>query len=284
MTLVSSLKWLIPIFFLCAVSSTRVEAQPAPATLPGGYRLVWSDEFSQELDGLPNPKKWVYEKGLVRNHEAQYYTEARSENARIEQGHLVIEARKEPFPTDAAKAAYTSASITTEGKESWTYGRIEVRAKLPVGKGVWPAIWTLGSDIHQVGWPKCGEIDIMELVGKEPRIIHGTIHYYKSDASGSGHAAAGGTLEVPTSQSDFHVYAAEWTKDGIDLFVDDHKYFSFAVNKAEFDGENPFRKPHFLILNLAMSGEWGGPIDDSQLPQRMVVDYVRIYQKAEAAP
>ncbi len=248
-------------------------------TPPPGYKLVWSDEFSRDPDGLPNPAKWGYEEGFVRNHESQYYTKARLENARVEHGQLVIEARKESFANPSHKgppaADYTSASITTQNMASWVYGRIEVRAKLPAGKGVWPAIWTLGANIPQVGWPRCGEIDIMELVGKQPGVIHGTIHYFingKHDAGGS---------QVPVDKTDaaFHVYAAEWTPDRIDIFVDDKKYFSLDVNKADNDGQNPFRKPHYLILNLALGGTWGGPLDDSIFPQRMTVDYVRVYQK-----
>jgi beta-glucanase (GH16 family) len=262
------------------LASTALKAAEPP-TPPAGYQLVWSDEFSQEPDGLPNPTKWSYEEGFVRNHEAQYYTRARAENARIEKGLLIIEARKEDYSppgataTGAPTARYTSAALETIGKASWQYGRIEVRAKLPAGKGVWPAIWTLGANIHEVGWPRCGEIDIMELVGKQPGVIHGTIHYFL-DAK---HRSSGSKVPIAATDTDFHVYAAEWTPDRVDFFVDDQKYFSFDVNKATADGENPFRKAHFLILNLAIGGSWGGPIDDSIFPQRMTIEYVRIYQK-----
>jgi len=260
---------------------------PAP---PAGYQLVWADEFSKEPDGLPDPTKWSYEEGFVRNHEAQYYTKARLENARVENGQLIIEGRKEEYFSDkdpdhlrAPPAHYTSAALETIDKASWQYGRIEVRAKLPAGKGVWPAIWTLGVNEKDksVGWPKCGEIDIMELVGKEPGIIHGTIHYFVDGK----HKAYGKSLLVEHPEGGFHVYAAEWTPDRIDLFVDDKKYSSFDTSVAENAGQNPFHKPHYLILNLALGGNWGGPvIDDSIFPQRMVVDYVHIYQKQAALP
>jgi beta-glucanase (GH16 family) len=259
------------VFFACVLSVLM------GATVRGAeWKLVWSDEFNQP--GRPGAAKWGYEEGYIRNNELQYYTHDRVENARIENGNLVIEARKEIFPIGEGKppARYTSASLTTEGKASWTYGRIEVRAKLPRGSGMWPAIWTLGDDFRTVGWPRCGEIDIMELVGKEPGIIHGTIHYFTN----GHHATQGAPLPVSGTDTGFHVYAAEWTPDRIDLFVDNQKYFGFAVNQADDNGQNPFHKPHYLILNLALGGSWGGPIDDSIFPQRMTVDYVRVYQKS----
>ena len=256
-------------------------------TPPAGYQLVWSDEFSHDPDGLPDPAKWSYEEGFVRNHESQYYTKERLENARVEHGQLIIEGRKEIYsplsiPDKPIKAHYTSAALETIGKADWQYGRIEVRAKLPAGKGVWPAIWTLGINEKDkaVGWPRCGEIDIMELVGKEPGIIHGTIHYFVNGK----HDSKGGKLPVNHPGAGFHVYAAEWTPDRIDLFVDDQKYFSFDTSLADNAGQNPFRKPHYLILNLALGGAWGGPIDDSIFPQRMTVDYVRVYQKSPTSP
>jgi beta-glucanase (GH16 family) len=252
-----------------------------PATPPDGYQLVWSDEFSTDSDGLPDPAKWNYEEGFIRNSEAQYYTRARKENARIENGQLIIEGRKESFPNPSSQgprvADYTSAALETPVKASWQYGRIEVKAQLPAGKGVWPAIWTLGANISQVGWPRCGEIDIMELVGKQPGVIHGTVHYSLNEKLTSN----GNQLSVEKPDASFHLYAAEWTPDRIDLFVDDRKYTSFDVSKADNHGDNPFCKPHYLILNLALGGTWGGPIDDSIFPQRMTIDYVRIYQKAQ---
>jgi beta-glucanase (GH16 family) len=254
---------------------------------PADWRLVWSDEF--DTPGAPDPAKWDYEEGFVRNREAQYYTRARLENARVEDGVLILEARQEPFPnaayqegsTDwrrrAPEAAYTSASLVTEGKAAWRYGRIEVRAKLPTGRGTWPAIWMLGVNRREVGWPKCGEIDIMENVGFDPDVIHANIHtqsYNHVQKTGKG-----SWLIVPRPYDDFHVYALEWFEDRMDFFVDDQKYFTFVNEQTGVDAW-PFDQPFYLILNLAIGGSWGGQkgIDDAIFPQRMEVDYVRIYE------
>jgi beta-glucanase (GH16 family) len=176
----------------------------------GEWKLVWADEF--DYQGLPDPAKWGYEEGFVRNGESQYYTRARLENARVENGLLTIECRKEHYtPNNHAPVEYTAASLTTQFKASWQYGRIEVRAKLPQGKGVWPAIWTLGTNISTVGWPTCGEIDIMELVGKDPNHIYGTLHY---GVKGQ-HKSDGGGLETNKPSDDFHIYAVEWTPTGL---------------------------------------------------------------------
>ena len=248
-----------------------------------GWDLVWSDEFDRE--GLPDEAKWDYEQGFVRNNEAQFYTRARKENARVENGMLVIEGRKErfaipkPAPGRGAQsrdfADYTSASLITRKKADWTFGRIELRAKLPHGKGVWPAVWTLGVNISEVRWPACGEIDIMEFVGHDPNHVHGTVHWGR----GGKHESSGGKLETPTPFADFHVYAIEWRPDRIDFFFDERKYHTFPVEKAGPGDANPFRKPHYLLINLALGGTWGGPIDDAILPQKFLVDYVRLYRE-----
>ena len=234
------------------------------------------------------------EQGFLRNRERQYYTRARSENARVENSLLIIESRREKFPNAAYRAGardgkrspefadYTSASLTTRGLQSWRYGRIEVRAKLPGGRGMWPAIWMLG-ERRGVGWPACGEIDIMEFVGHEPDLIHGTVHTAKyNHVKGT---QKGSQLRVPSPEKDFHVYAIEWDAAKIDFFVDGQKYFTFA---NEHTGEDawPFDHPHYLILNSAIGGAWGGArgIDDSIFPARFYIDYVRVYQKKAAAP
>jgi len=241
------------------------------------WQLAWADEFNYQ--GLPDPAKWGYEEGFVRNHEAQYYTKARLENARVENGMLVIEGRKEHYePAGHPAVEYTSASLVTKGLEAFQYGRIEMRAKLPQGKGMWPAFWTLGTNIAQIGWPRCGEDDIMEFVGKDTNHIYGTLHY----AVAGQHASDGGKVEIAVPYDDFHLYAVEWSPERIDFFVDDQKYHSVDLNKAGKGDENPFRKPHYLILNLALGGEWGGPIDDTILPQKYLVDYVRVYRKPAA--
>ncbi len=241
-----------------------------------GWKLVWADEFNYH--GLPDKTKWDYEMGFIRNREHQFYTRARLENARVEHGNLVIECRKEHFtPENHAPVEYTAASLITLKKADWQYGRIEVRAKLPHGKGVWPAIWTLGTNMTQVGWPRCGEIDIMEFVGKEPNGIHGTLHY----AVHGKHQSDEGRLEVNQPFDAFHVYAVEWTPERIDFYFDTQKYHTVLLDKAGKGESNSFRAPHYLILNFALGGEWGGPIDDIVLPQKFLIDYVRVYKAAD---
>lgn len=241
-----------------------------------GWKLVWSDEF--DYHGLPDKTKWDYETGFIRNHESQFYTRARLENARVEHGNLVIECRKEHFtPENHAPVEYTAASLITQKKASWQFGRIEVRAKLPNGKGVWPAIWMLGTNISQIGWPACGEIDIMEFVGKEPNSIHGTLHY----AVAGKHQSDGHRLEVNQPFAAFHVYAVEWTPERIDFYFDNQKYHTVLIDKAGKSAANSFRAPHYLLINFALGGEWGGPIDDAVLPQKFLIDYVRIYKATD---
>jgi beta-glucanase (GH16 family) len=219
-----------------------------------------------------------YEEGFVRNGESQYYTRERLENARVENGMLVIECRKEHFqPAHHAPVEYTSASLTTLNKASWQYGRIEVRAKLPEGKGVWPAIWTLGANEKKAGWPACGEIDIMEFVGWETNNIHGTVHY----SVDGRHAHDGCTYGTRRPSDDFHIYALEWNADRIDFYFDTNKYHTVFIDKAGHGDDNPFRKPHYLLLNFALGGDWGRAIDDAILPQKYLIDYVRIYQPSD---
>ena len=273
--------------FLCLV----VTIISAPASLASQWSLVWADEFG--YSGPPDPNKWTYEVGFVRNRELQYYTKARRDNARVENGTLIIEARKEQFKNpnydpDARRksnwnlsrqyADYTSTSLTTLGKAGWCYGRIEVRAKLPTGKGTWPAIWTLGTNIKNVGWPACGEIDIMENVGFDPDRIHANIHTRKYNHIQN--TQKGSSTNVSQPFKAFHVYAIEWSADRIDFYVDDHKYFTYE-NERSGEAAWPFDKEQYLILNTAIGGSWGGQkgIDDSIFPQKFYIDYVRVYQK-----
>lgn len=251
------------------------------------WKLVWSDEFDKP--GRPDPAKWGFEEGFSYNNEQEYYT-SRRENARVENGMLVIEARKEHYKIPAAardrgirtegrqSAEYTSARLTTQNKASWTYGRIEVRAKLPTGRGTWPAIWTLGDNIRQVGWPACGEIDIMENVGFDPDLIHGNIH--TTAYNHVQHTNKGSKITVARPYDDFHLYAVEWRPERIDFFVDKTKYFTFN-NEGKGDAAWPYHKPQYLILNVAIGGDWGGQkgIDGSIFPQKMYIDYVRVYQE-----
>ncbi len=237
------------------------------------YELVWSEEFN--YTGLPDDSKWSYQ--LCRgcgNQEAQYYTENRLKNARVEDSVLIIEAHKESL----GGYDYTSAKLETVNKGDWKYGRIEVRAKLPGGRGTWPAIWMLPTDWEYGGWPSSGEIDIMEYVGYQPGIVHGTVH-----TEAYNHTLGtqkGGTASVPDAESAFHLYAIEWTSEKIDFFVDDTKYYTF-VNPENTYKEWPFDKEFYLILNIAIGGTWGGAqgIDDSIFPVQMAVDYVRVYKQ-----
>jgi len=267
--------------YCCTLCAVALFVGLASAT---EWKLVWSDEF--DYKGMPDSTKWDYEVGFVRNREMQYYTRARKENVRVENGMLVIEGRKEKFKNPGYRpgskdwkkrrkfAQYTSASLTTRGKESWKYGRIEVRAKLPHGKGMWPAIWTLGTNIPKIGWPRCGEIDIMEFVGKIPNRVLANAHF---SVAGKHHSDGGGlTTEKP--YADFHVYAIEWNEERIDFFFDKTKYHTFSIKKADQGAFNPFRQPQYLIINLAIEGTWGGPVDDEVLPQKYWIDYVRVYQ------
>lgn len=251
-------------------------------------KLIWSDEFNYE--GLPDSMLWNYETGFIRNNELQYYTNGRLENARVEDGMLVIEARKERFKNSAYDpnagkdwrkarefAEYTSAALNTYNRESWTYGRIEARAKLPSGVGIWPAIWMLGTNIKDVGWPVCGEIDIMEFVGYMPDTVHGTVHTDKFNHVKK--TQKGSRLELANLCDDFHVFAVEWDSLKIDFIVDDIKYFTFENDGTGVDAW-PFDNDQYLLLNIAVGGVWGGlkGVDDSIFPQRMYVDYVRVYQ------
>jgi beta-glucanase (GH16 family) len=266
---------------LAAAITSDAAAGPAPGSK---WELVWSDEFDH--NGLPDPAKWSYEEGYVRNQEKQYYTRERLENARVENSMLVIEGRKEQFKNPRYRAGstnyrtakeyaeYTAASLITSRKASWLYGRIEVRAKLPQGLGVWPAIWMLGDNHTSVGWPRCGEIDIMEFVGHDPNHVHATVHY----SLDGKHKSSGNKLETPAPYNDFHVYAVEWDKDRMDFYFDDKKYHTFELKLADENGRNPFRKPQFLMINLALGGSWGGKIDDAILPQKYLIDYVRVFK------
>ena len=254
-----------------AGSATQSPTAPPPASGPAVWSLVFSDEF--DAAGSLDPAKWGYETGYIRNSEKQYYT-TRAENVRAEGGNLVIEARKENYQG----FGYTSASINTLGKFEFTYGRVEVRAKIPTGKGTWPAIWTLGTNRAQVGWPTCGEIDIMENVGFDPLRIHGSIHTAAYNHTIGTQKTAIVSLANPWE--DFHVYAMEWFADHLDVFVDGQKYFTFQ-NEGTGARAWPFDRAQYLLINLAIGGSWGGQqgIDDGRLPQPYLVDYVRIYQQ-----
>ncbi len=250
---------------------------PAATAPAGDWRLVWSDEFNQPDGSAPDATKWSYETGGNGwgNHELEYYT-SRTNNARIEAGKLVIEAREESF----SGKNYTSARLLTKGKHAWTYGRIEARMKIPHGQGIWPAFWMLGANIASTSWPTCGEIDIMENIGREPGLIHGTVH--GPGYSGSG--GIGGPASLPGGSAfadDFHVYSIEWETNRIRWSVDGQPYFTVTPASLPPGTKWVYNQPQFMLLNLAVGGAWpGNPNATTILPQRMVVDYVRVYQKS----
>jgi beta-glucanase (GH16 family) len=229
-----------------------------------GYSLVWEDNFNgQSLDSI----SWSHEiakPGWVNN-ELQRYTNDKVEFAG---GNLMIVAKKE-------NNEYTSARLITKGKRTFTYGLFEIKAKMPQGTGTWPALWMLGQNIDTVSWPACGELDIMEHVGKHPDFIHSSIH----NSSGYGSTPYTGIVKIKDPFNEFHIYSMEWTKDFIDFFVDSSLVYHYQPEVKNSDTW-PFAKPCFLIFNIAIGGTWGGPVVDDQLfPAVMTVDWVKVYQK-----
>ena len=269
--------YLTVLLLLVAVSNCL---QSTSNSRPSEQKLVWSDEF--DYTGLPDPAKWAYDVGGHGwgNKELQNYTDRRKENARVENGVLVIEARRD----GDANNPYTSARLVTKGKGDWTYGRFEIKAKLPSGRGTWPAIWMLPTQrSYGTGyWPDNGEIDIMEHVGYEPDVIHASAHtkaYHHSIGTQKSDKT-----KVDTARSDFNVYAVEWTPQEIRWYINGRQYFKFnnerLSNQAADHRHWPFDKPFHLLLNIAVGGTWGGKhgVDESIWPQRMEIDYVRVYQ------
>jgi licheninase len=238
------------------------------------WTQVWGDEF--DGNGRPDTTKWHYEVGGHGwgNRERQYYTEARPENARIEDGHLIIEARREAYEG----SDYTSARLNSA--RSWTYGRFEIRAQVPRGRGTWPALWLLASQdtYGDAFWPDNGEIDIMEHVGFDPNVIHSTVH-----TEAFNHTIGtqrGDTVHVPTATAAYHVYALEWTPTAIRAFVDGEQYFTFRKEGGADYTRWPFNHDFHLIMNVAVGGEWGGAegVATDVWPAAMRVDYVRVYK------
>ena len=247
-----------------------------PASFAQDYQLVWSDEF--EYDGAPDDAKWDYDigGGGWGNNELQYYT-SRTENVRVGNGVLTIEARLENY----GGAKYTSTRIITKNKGDWLYGKIEVKAKLPSGRGTWPAIWMLPTDWEYGDWPRSGEIDIMEHVGYDQGVVHGTVHTEAYNHSIG--TQVGDQMEVSDCSDEFHVYWIEWTTDIIDFYIDDSKYFTFMKVAQDYT-KWPFDKRFHLLMNIAVGGSWGGiyGVDDSIFPQTLQIDYVRVYQRLPA--
>ncbi len=250
---------------------------PLPTSTPQGYlpgwNLVWHDEF----DGSAvDPKNWTYDLGGNGwgNAEMEYYTN-RPENVRVENGMLVIEGRQE----DYKGLPYTSARLKSQGLQEFQYGRIEARMKLPSGQGMWPAFWMLGNDINKTtAWPNCGEIDIMEYVGKTPDTVYETVH-------GPGYSGARGlggrfVLSADSLKNDFHIFALEWESNEIRWYVDGQQVFQVTPEQSPAGAQWVFDHPFFILLNLAVGGGWPGyPDSTTVFPQQYLIDYVRVYQK-----
>jgi len=258
------------------------QAAGSQPSLPG-WSLVWSDEFNGP-DGSPvDSAKWVSETGGNGwgNQELEYYT-TRSQSAFQHDGNLVITVSAEKYTgSDGVTRHYTSARLKTQGKFTQKYGRFEASIKIPRGQGIWPAFWMLGDDIDKVGWPKCGEVDIMENIGKEPALVHGTIH-------GPGYSGAhgiGAPFGLPGDAhfaDDFHIYAVEWEPRAIRFFVDDHLYATRTPADLPKGTKWVYNHPFFMLLNVAVGGGWpGNPDATTVFPQTMLVDYVRVYRRSK---
>jgi beta-glucanase (GH16 family) len=268
----------------CVVGVNAAAQAPPPA--PPAWKLVWSDEFNGPNDSAVDSNKWVTETGGGGwgNNELEYYT-SRLENASQKDGNLVISVLREKYigPDDATRN-YTSARLKTQGKFSQAYGRFEARIKIPRGQGIWPAFWMLGDDIEKPGWPACGEIDIMENIGKEPALVHGTIH-------GPGYSGANGIgtpYALPGDQrfaDDFHIFAVEWEPNTIRFYVDDHLYATRTPADLPKGTKWVYDHRFFLLLNVTVGGGWPGDPDASTVfPQTMLVDYVRVYERGSSRP
>jgi beta-glucanase (GH16 family) len=240
---------------------------------PANMEMVWSDEFNGSSVDLEN---WTFETGSGGwgNNELQNYTDG--DNSEIVDGKLVITARK--VNESKTAGSYTSSRMVTLNKQDFLYGRMEIRAKLPSGTGIWPAIWMLGSNISEVSWPACGEIDIMEYVGYEPNTVHSTVH----TPAGYGANGKGNSTSLETAEEEFHNYGIIWTEEFIRFYIDDPDNIRFTYSPSNKTEDNwPFDKSQFFILNIAVGGNWGGAqgIDNSIFPQQMEVDYVRVYRE-----
>jgi beta-glucanase (GH16 family) len=263
--------------FIVFISCSNLTSDKNPGALASGKfkTLMWSDEF--EYQGLPDTSRWSYDVEGNQwgwgNNELQYYTKSRPDNAWADGNYLHIKAIKEPIEN----REYSSARLVTRHKGDWLYGRMEIRAKLPGGRGIWPAIWMLPTDWEYGGWPQSGEIDIMEHVGHMADSVFASIHTESYNHVAGTQKTKG--FAVPDCESEFHSYILEWDTNYVKVLVDKEHYFSFANEKKTFK-EWPFDRRFYLLLNVAVGGNWGGQygVDDSIFPQEMVVDYVRVYQ------
>ena len=271
--------WRAGLAVLITLVAAPVQAQDGS---PEGYRLVWNDEF--DVDGLPDPTRWTYDVARNRdgwyNNELQYYSASRRENARVDGGRLVIEARRErpdvATSPDSGGQEFTSARLVSRGLAQWTYGFFEVRAKVPCGRGTWPAAWLL--PVADVNWPAGGEIDILEHVGHNPGVVHGTVH--TTSYNHTRGTERGGSKRVADACGAFHRYQVLWTPEAINFGVDDVGYYAFRNDGRGEPATWPFDQPFYAILNLAVGGNWGGAegIDRRAFPQALEVDYIRVFQ------
>ena len=251
-------------------------ASPADTS---GWHLVWDDEFNGGNGSVPDRTKWVIETGGNGwgNHELEYYTN-HLQNLQVQDGNLVIMARHEAYSDQGVLFGYTSARIKTQQKFEQAYGRFEARIQIPRGQGIWPAFWLLGDDGGKIDWPTCGEIDIMENIGKEPGIVHGTIH----GPGYSGGKGLGSPFSLPNGQAfadRFHIYAVEWEPTAIRFYVDDNLYATRTPADLPAGSKWVFDHPFFIILNVAVGGDWpGNPDYTTKFPQSMLIDYVRVYK------
>jgi len=264
------------------VASCTTRDVDTPPRVASDWVLVWADEFDGAAGDKPDPEKWGYDIGVGQdgwgNQELQYYTDS-ADNASMDgEGNLVITARQEAVQG----SSYTSARLLTQNKFSVQYGRIEARVKLPRGAGLWPAFWMLGVDFPTVGWPYCGEIDIMEYQGQVPDVVHGSLH-------GPGYSGGSPITDVyflPDGQSfdtEFHVFAVEWSPGRISWFVDDTAFTVATTGQVPSGGQWVYDHPFFLILNMAVGGTFVGPPNASTpFPAQMLVDYIRVYSQQGA--
>jgi len=256
--------------YISAYNGSKFISTNISITVKVNTNLLWSDEFN--YTGSPDSGKWNYNIGRGNNGwgngEEQYYTD-RYENVKVENGHLIITAKKENYEG----ANYTSTRLLTQGKFDFTYGTIEIKAKLPSGGGTWPALWLLGSNINTVGWPACGEIDIMEHVGNNQGTVQSAMHTPSSYGGTVNH----GSQFLDDVSTEFHIYAVEWTSEKMIFSVDGVEHYTY--NPSTKDSSTwPYDLDHFIILNIAMGGSFGGTIDPNFVSSTMEIDYVRVYQ------
>jgi beta-glucanase (GH16 family) len=260
-------------------------AGPALAAAPAGFTLAWSEDFKQPVHTPPDPARWVYDLGAGGwgNGELETYVDD------VRNAHVVAD----PFAADGralqitaerdGRGGYRSARILTRDKVTFQYGYVEARIQIPRGQGIWPAFWMLGQDIGTVGWPACGEIDVMENIGREPSRNHGSLH----GPSGPGGNGLSSTFDLPGGEGlwkRYHLFAIDWREDAVSFYVDGKRYVRYTPRDLRNGGVWAFNKPFFLLLNVAVGGTWpGAPDETTVVPQSMKVDYVRVYRAAKGA-